>query len=250
MLLLALFLVAVTTVADFTGAAIVVWGFYRPTIVRLIVNFAVGTLLAVSVVDLLPEALALRGDAKPVLLAMLIGIVAAFLFERFIAWYHCHDDHCETHPASPGRKAALLAGSAVEEFIDGAAVGLALLVGTQNPQLAFLTTLAIFAHELPETASKVATLATFGVPPKKAMLLVLATALAGFIGAASAVLFAGASAAMLPFLLALVAGIFIYIATADLIPELHSTFQRSSFVWEVFAMLAGLALILVLGLLE
>lgn len=250
MLLLALLLVAVTTIADFIGAAIVVLGFYRPTVVRLIVNFAIGTLLAVSIVDLLPEALAIQGDAESVLLVMLIGIVAAFLFERFIAWYHCHDEKCETHPASPGRKIALLAGSAVEEFIDGAAVGLALVVGVQNPQLALLTTLAIFAHELPETASKVATLTVFGVLPKKSMFLVLATALAGFVGAAIAVLFAGVSSAALPFLLAFVAGIFVYIATADLIPELHRTFQRSLFLWEVVAMLAGIIAILALGRLE
>lgn len=250
MLFLALLLVAVTTIADFVGAAIVVLGFYRPTTVRLIINFAIGTLLAVSVVDLLPEAIDLYGEAKTVLSVMLIGIVAAFLFERFIAWYHCHDEQCEVHPASPGRKTALLAGSAVEEFVDGAAVGLALLGSFQNPHLAALTTLAIFAHELPETASKVATLTVFGVAPKKAMLLVLATALAGFVGAAAAVTFASASAAALPFLLALVAGIFIYIATADLIPELHRTFQRSSLAWEALAMLAGLAMILLLGLME
>lgn len=249
MLFQALFLVAITTIADFIGAGVVVWKLYRPSYVRLVINFAVGTLLAVSIADLLPEALELTKGSESIFLMVLAGTIFAFLFERFLAWYHCHDEKCEAHPASPGKKITLLAGSSLEEFIDGAAVGLAVMAGvaSQNPTLAFVMTLTVFVHELPETASKVVTLTTFGITPSKSMQLILATALAGFVGAAVAVFLSQTLTAALPFLLALVAGIFLYIATADLIPKLHHTLHRAWFLWEIIAMIAGIFIILLLG---
>ncbi len=245
----ALFLVAITTIADFIGAGIVVRGLYRPQIARLIINFAIGTLLALSVTDLLPEALA-EGKAEFIFSSFLAGIVFAFLFERLVAWYHCHDEKCDVHPFSPGKKITLLAGSALEEFIDGAAIGLAVVAGATHPTLAISMTLAVFAHELPETASKVIALASFGESKGRAMRLILTTAIAGFIGAGAAVLFVSALSFVLPILLAFVAGIFLYIATADLIPELHHTVLRKLLVWEIAAMLLGILIVMLLGNIE
>ena len=250
MLLLAFFLVAVTTIADFIGAGVVVRGLYRPAVIRLVVNFAVGTLLAVALLHLLPEALELL-DTQTVMLFVLLGILGSFLFERLVARYHCHDGKCEAHPGSPGRRAMLLAGSSFEEFIDGAVVGLAVAAAaaTQNFSLALLTTLAVFAHELPETASKVVTLTTFGVPAKKAMFMILATALMGFPGAGIAVFASETFTAALPFLLALAAGTFLYIATADLIPALHHIILRKSFAAEIVLMFLGVVVVLFIGML-
>lgn len=256
MLLLALFLVAISTIADFIGAGIVVWKLYRPEPVRLVINFAIGILLALSFVHFLPEALEqaleLGGDTQAIFLSALVGIVLAFLFERMVAWYHCHDEECRMHSGSPGKKITLLAGSSFEEFIDGAAIGFAVVSGiqTQNPALIFLTTLAVFAHEFPETISKVITLSAFGLTPKRAMAYILATAMAGFPGAAAALFIGEMFNTILPIFLAFVAGLFFYIAAADLIPEVHRSVRRGLLLGEIASLFMGIIVVLTLGFLH
>lgn len=251
MLFSALLLVAITTIADFIGAGLVVRHISRLWIIHLLVNFAIGTLLALTFLHLLPEALEKTLSESAVFWALLIGVVIAFLFERLVAWYHCHDEECLAHPTSPANKAVLLAGSSIEEFVDGAAIGLAVSTAalTQDFMLAIVTTLAVFSHELPETASKVTALVSFGVAAKRAMLLVLATTLAGFAGAAGAILFLGVFETALPILLAFAAGIFLYIATADLIPELHKTAARKLLPIEILMLILGIAIIAAISLL-
>lgn len=248
-LVLILFFVAATTLADIFGAGLVALRQWPQAASRVLIAFAVGVMATLALLHLLPEALELGEETgfatEQLLVLVALGLFFAFVFERVVAWYHCHGEACPIHRAVPARRATLFAGATFEEFIDGVTIALATIAG--GWPLGALTSIAVFAHELPETAAKTIAFTTFGASRKKAVVLVMLTTLGAFSGA----LISGIG---LPFvaiyqapLLAFAAGTFLYIATADLIPELHSFVLRRWFFLELSLVLLGALLIWWLG---
>lgn len=184
-----------------------------------LVSFAAGVMLAAAFFDLLPEALEMGGDASQILAYALFGIVLFFFLERFVLWFHHHDDAHGTKPSVW----LILVGDGVHNFIDGIAIAATFI---SNPGLGVITTLAIAAHEVPQEIGDFSVLVRGGLSKKRALFYNFLSALAALLGAILGYFFLVKLQNILPISLAFTGGMFIYIACSDLIPDLHQEFQR------------------------
>lgn len=184
-----------------------------------LVSFAAGILLATAFLDLLPEAAGGEIEIARVFLFTLLGIVTFFFLERFVLWFHHHDELHDTQPSA----ILILLGDALHNFIDGVAIAAAYLT---NPTLGLTTTLAIAAHEVPGEIADLSVLIAGGMKKARALFFNFLSGLAALLGAVSGFYFLESLEGLLPLALAFTAGMFIYIACADLIPDLHKEFKR------------------------
>jgi zinc and cadmium transporter len=188
----------------------------RVRLLPWLISYAVGTLLGVALLALLPQALATLQPRQtmPVLLA---GILAFFLLEKLVLWRHCHDGHdCEVHTSSAA--SLVIVGDAFHTFVDGAVIAAAVV--TSVP-LGITTALAVAAHEIPQEVGDVAILLRAGYSRLRAFTLNLLSGLGGILGAIAMIFATEALPHALPYVLAFAAGNFLYVAMADLIPDLH-----------------------------
>jgi zinc and cadmium transporter len=186
----------------------------RARLVPWLVSYAVGALLGVALMALLPEALELR-PAPQVFGTLLAGILGFFVLEKAVLWRHCHTDTCEVHGISAS---LVLIGGAVHNFVDGAMIGAAVV--TSLP-LGISTAAAVAAHEVPQEIGDFAVLLHAGYSRSRALALNVLCGLASVAGAAAAVLLVNVLPGLLPYLLAVAASSFLYVAMSDLIPDLH-----------------------------
>jgi len=196
----------------------------RTRLVPWLVSYAVGTLLGVSLFNLLPEALETL-PTRAAMYTLVAGILTFFILEKVVLWRHCHDDEeCAAHK----RAASLVVvGDAVHTFVDGAVIAAATMV---SPGLGVTTALAVAAHEIPQEVGDAAILLSAGYSRRAAIGLNLASAAGGVLGALLMLGFGATAPAIVPRVLAFAAGAFLYVAMADLIPSLHQgRFDASSF---------------------
>ena len=136
----------------------------RVQLVPWLVSYAVGTLLGVALLVLLPEALA-HLPPRAVLGSLLAGIMLFFLLEKLVLWRHCHTHDCEAHGmAAP----MVIIGDAFHNFLDGVVIGTA--VRTSVP-LGISTALAVATHEIPQELGDMAILLHAGYSRRKALVL-------------------------------------------------------------------------------
>lgn len=177
--------------------------------------FAAGTLLAAAFFDLLPEAIELtvKGSATRWVLG---GILAFFLIEHFLRWFHHHHEDKEDakHTTAP----LVIIGDSIHNFIDGIAIGAAFLV---NVPTGIIAAIAVAAHEIPQEIGDFGILLKFGIAKKKVLLVNIASALMSTIGALLTFWIGNRTSLPVGVLLAITAGMFIYIAASDLIPSIH-----------------------------
>ena len=133
----------------------------RTRLIPWLVSYAVGALLAVALLALLPEALETL-PASGVFATLLVGILIFFLLEKLVLLRHCHTDECHVHAAAVP---LVLLGDAFHNFIDGATVTAAVL--TSVP-LGISTAIAVAAHEIPQEVGDVAILLAAGYTPNGA----------------------------------------------------------------------------------
>ncbi len=186
----------------------------RARLVPWLVSYAVGALLGVSMLAILPEALE-QLPAESVFTTLLGGILLFFVLEKLVLWRHCHTHDCEVHD---GTVFPVLVGDAFHNFVDGAVIAAAVM--TSVP-LGVSTALAVAAHEIPQEVGDVAILLHAGYSRRRALLLNLLSAAASAVGAVAALLAFNVVPMVLPYFLALAAASFLYVAMADLIPGLH-----------------------------
>jgi zinc and cadmium transporter len=207
----------------------------------LFISFAAGVLLATAFLDMFPEAVERRQDNGNFFIASLAAMGGFFLLERFLSGFHSHDDS-HSH-ASPSGYFVLL-GSTVHNFIDGVVIAASFLV---SPALGFTTTLAVAAHEIPHEAADFGVLLNARFSRRQALLLNFLSGLAAMLGALWCFWFEGLVEHRLSWFLAATAGMFIYIAASDLLPELHSR-TRSEWIYAL-PFFIGVALIAAITLL-
>lgn len=205
-----------------------------------LISYAVGTLLGVALLALVPEALDLAQNPRTVLGTLLAGILGFFMLEKLVLWRHCHTDECERHNSSAS---LVLIGGAFHNFADGAIIGAAVL--TSLP-LGVSTTLAVAAHQVPQEVGDFAVLLGAGYSRRRALMLNSISALAGIVGAVAMYTAADQLPAALPYVLALAAGSFLYVAMADLIPDLHRGQINIGSIRQVLLIGAGVMTILAL----
>lgn len=204
-------------------------------------SFAAGTLLGTAFFDLLPESLELSEETN-IFLWALIGILTFFLLERFI---HHHNNHGEE-----GSQVVplIVIGDSVHNFIDGVAMAATFLV---NIPLGIVTALAVAAHEIPQEIGDFGLMLHKGVKRNKVLWINFYSALAALAGAVVTYLAKDSIEKLLPGVLALTAGFFIYIAASNLIPEIHHRDNQKVAFWETVLLLLGVLTVwMVISLLE
>ena len=214
-------------------------GSLRQSIVPGLISYAVGTLLGVALLKLLPEALA-QPNSQLVLGTLLGGVLAFFMLEKLVIWRHCHTDDCDEHDSSA---ALILIGGAVHNFADGCIIGAAVL---SSIPLGFSTALAVAAHQVPQEVGDFAVLLRSGYSRRRALTMNILAATTGILGAIVIYGAAGWVPRALPYILAFAAGNFMYVAMADLIPGLHRGTVDVGAARQVILIVAGVATAIVL----
>lgn len=209
------------------------------------VSFAVGALLATAFLDLLPEALELgTGTTEKILMATLAGIVGFFVLESLILKFHPHhhvDDEEIHHHVTLN---LLWIGDTFHNFIDGVVIASAFL--TSIP-LGIVASMAVAAHELPQEIGDFSVMLHHGWGRAKVLWINIFSSLSNVVGGVLAFFARGYIEPKLPYLLAATAGIFIFIAAADLIPEISPEHRRDKSSHIFILLILG---ILVVGVLR
>jgi len=216
-----------------------------------LVSFATGTLLGAALLGLLPHALegVASRDAHAIPLAVLLGLLGFFLLEKLVLWRHCHAEHCEVHiPDGRGdehfrRRSAgtlILIGDGLHNFLDGILIAGAFLT---DIHLGIVTSLAVTAHEIPQEVGDFAVLLHSGFARGRAFLYNILSSLTTVVGGVLAWVALQEMEAVLPYVLAVAASSFIYIAVADLIPTLHRRVEGTATLQQVILIAAGVLLI-------
>ena len=211
----------------------------RLQLVPSLISYAVGTLLGVALLALVPEALESL-PAPAALGALLAGIISFFMLEKLVIWRHCHTADCEAHDSSA---ALILVGGGLHNFTDGAIVGAAVL--TSLP-LGITTALAVAAHQIPQEVSDYAILLDAGYTRTRAFVMNALSASTCALGATAVYLSAGWTPTALPYVLAFAAGSFLYVAMSDLIPGLHRDSIGENAIRQVVMIAAGIGTIIAL----
>ena len=210
----------------------------RAKLIPWLVSYAVGALLGVSMLALLPATLE-QLPADRVLTTLLLGILLFFVLEKLVLWRHCHVHDCEVHESSV---VPVLIGDAFHNFVDGAVVAASVM--TSVP-LGISTAVAVAAHEVPQEVGEFAILLQAGYSRRRALLLNVLSATASAVGAVTAFLAFDLVPRTLPYFLALAAASFLYVAMADLIPGLHRGRTDASSMRQILLIAAGIATVLV-----
>jgi zinc and cadmium transporter len=188
----------------------------RVRLVPWLISYAVGTLLGVALLVLLPEALETL-PPQSALAALLAGVLAFFVLEKLVLWRHCHDSQeCEVHTSTAA--SLVIVGDAFHTFVDGALIAAAVI--TSVP-LGITTAIAVAAHEIPQEVGDVAILLRAGYTRSQAFTLNLLSAAGGVLGAVVMLATSHVLPTALPFVISFAAGSFLYVAMSDLIPDLH-----------------------------
>ncbi len=214
-----------------------------------LVSFAIGALLGASFLALLPHALesSLVDDAHTVTLTVLLGLLGFFLLEKMVLWRHCHTHACEVHApleSHPGHAPAaghlVVLGDAFHNFIDGVLIAAAFMT---DIHLGVVTALAVAAHEIPQEVGDFAILLHSGFSRRKALFFNVLSSMTTVLGALLAYLSLALVEAWLPYVLAIAASSFIYVAVADLIPTLHQRAELRASAQQILLIVLGVMVI-------
>lgn len=206
----------------------------------LLVAFASGSLLSAAFFDMIPEVY--EGLGESAFSLVLAGLVVFFMVEKFIHWHHCGREECEIKPVGYLN----LLGDGLHNFMDGVVIAAAYLSGFR---LGLLTTLVIIVHEIPQEFGDFAVLLHAGFTVRRALFFNFLSALTAVAGGLTGFMFLSGIGPMVAPVVGLAAGGFLYIATADLMPELHKERNARMMVYQTAAFLAGIFVVYYLILL-
>jgi zinc and cadmium transporter len=205
-------------------------------IVLPMVGLAAGSLLGGAVFHMLPEAIDVIGNRLGVYLAFVAGFLVFFVLEQFLHWHHCHRaDHSAHRPLGY----LILLADGLHNLIGGLAVGGAFVVDIRVGIVAWLVAAA---HEIPQELGDFGVLVHSGWQRRSALAWNFASALTFLVG--SLIAYAVADHIEVAYLLPFAAGNFVYIAAADLLPEISSEERTRDKLETTAAFLAGLVILL------
>lgn len=180
-----------------------------------LISIAGGTLLGAAFIGMLPKAVSLM-DATKVFRWTMLGILAFFLLEKIILWRICNNKNCERHNSASAQ--LILVGDAFHNFIDGVIIITAFITSSS---FGFIVALTVFAHEVPQELADFGILLKNGFTKKKALLYNMISGSTALLGGLLAYFALESAQKLTPYILAISASSFIYIALADLVPSMH-----------------------------
>ena len=213
-----------------------------------LLSLAAGALLATAFMHLLPEAFESRASVHDLFLTLLVGLVFFFLLDKAELWHHGHEhhhehvEHADTHPP-PESKAgawAVLAGDSVHCFGDGVLIASAFIA---DLRLGVVASLAVLAHEVPHHMGDLIVLRTQQSNRQAALVKVslagTVTALGGLLG----YWLVEQLSDYLPYFLVVASSSFVYVALADLIPQLQTRLTARETLVQITWLAAGIGLV-------
>jgi len=209
-------------------------------IILPLVALAAGSMLGGALFHMIPASIETIGNEVSLYLAVAAGFVVFFCLEQFLHWHHCHrTKHLLKRPLGH----MILVADGLHNLIGGLAVAGAFLA---DVRIGITTFVAAAAHEVPQELGDFGALVHAGWSRGKALLFNLLSALTFLVGGLIA--YAAASRFDVAFLLPFAAGNFLYIAAADLVPEInkHEDYKVAILHFASFA--AGLTLLFVVRL--
>ncbi len=210
-----------------------------------LIAFAAGALLGDAFIHLLPEiAESETGFDLTASFALLAGVIAFFVLEKVLHWHHAHfprEEH--VHPVAVTN----IVGDGLHNFVDGSLIAGSFLVSTK---LGIATAIAVVLHEIPQELGDFAILVRAGLKPRRALVLNMLSGLAAVLGAVVTLVLAGSIDGVERVVVPLTAGAFVYIASTDLLPELHKEPEVGRSIVQLVGVLAGVAVMALLLLLE
>jgi len=210
------------------------------------VSFSAGALLGDVFIHLLPEVVEeYNHSISLIFIYVLVGILTSFILEKIICWRHCHLPITKNHIHNFAWMN--LWGDFFHNFIDGLTIAASYLL---NTGAGIATTLAVAFHEIPQEIGDFGVLLHGGFKVKKALFLNFLTALSAFIGAIVSLLLKNKIEHLTLFLVPFAAGNFIYIASSDLIPELHKETEIKKGLIQTITFLLGVLVMYGLLLLD
>lgn len=210
-------------------------------VIIALVSFSSGSLFGDAFIHLLPEAVRRHGFSVNISLFVLSGIAFSFFVEKVIHWRHEHTPTGEVHIESFAYMNLL--GDGVHNFIDGAVITAAYLLDTR---VGVATTFAVLLHEIPQEMSDFGVLLHGGFSRGKALLYNFITAAIALAGLVLTLALQDIASDLVTFLAPFAAGGFIYIAGADLIPQLHKEKALKSSLMQLFFFFLGIVGMLLL----
>ena len=207
---------------------------------EVLVPFAAGALIGEAVIHAIPAvAESPDGFGVAASVAMTAGIVSFFALEKILHWHHAHFPSEDViHPVAVSN----LVGDGLHNFVDGAIIAAGFLASWE---VGVATVVAVAIHEIPQELGDFAIMLKSGLTAKRALLLNFLSALAAIAGAVITLLI-GSSESAERFLVPFSAGAFLYIANADLLPELHKEFETSKSLIQLAALVGGISVMLLL----
>ncbi|MBL8268400.1 MAG: ZIP family metal transporter [Steroidobacter sp.] len=240
----------------------------RTRVLPHLVSFATGALLSAALLGLLPHAIQSAGvdNTHEIGLTLLGGLLLFFVLEKMVLWRHCHADVCEVHvnpePHDHGhghhhghnhnhnhnhdqnrdRASAMLIliGDGFHNVLDGVLIAAAFMT---DVHLGVVTAMAVCAHEIPQEVGDLAILLNGGMGRLRALTLNLLTSVTSVLGGVVAYFAMAQVQEILPYVIAIAASSFLYIAVADLIPGLHRKVDPGSGAWQLVFIVLGVAVI-------
>jgi zinc and cadmium transporter len=219
------------------GFILLTWQKTAIKVSHFLASFSAGVLLGAAFFDLLPEAVHEAEELEiNVFFWTLFGIILFFLIERTIHWFHHHEEQHEHEKESKSTLPLIIIGDTMHNFIDGVVIAATFMV---DIRLGMFTTFAVFAHEIPQEIGDFGLMLHKGLKRRDIIWVNILTAASAFIGAIMTYLLGDILEGIIPIFLAITAGFFIYIATSDLIPEIHYEKRKGFAIIESFLLLLG-----------
>ncbi len=221
-------------------------------VVHHLVSLSTGVLLGTALLNVLPEAFESKASPHHLFLTLLGGLLFFFLLEKAELYRHGHHHESDSHHHHHGfdREQAgrggwsVLVGDSIHNFCDGIIVAAAFLADTQ---LGVLTAVAIIAHEIPQEVGDYIVLLNAGFSRARALFFNALSGFAAVLGGVVGYFVMGPWEALFPYLLVVASSSFIYVAVADLIPQLQHRLSLKQTTAQILWLAAGLAITVLLA---
>jgi len=234
---------------------------------RHLLSLAAGALLATAFMHLLPEAFESQAGAHELFTTLLVGLVFFFLLDKAELWHHGHEhhdpvqgqhdhahghgrdhshghahghEHHHHHAAPQGGGWTVLTGDSVHCFGDGVLIASAFLA---DMRLGLVAALSVLAHEVPHHMGDLVVLRQSSASRRIALVKVSLAGAVTALGGVAGYFLVGQLHDWLPFFLAVASSSFVYVALADLIPQLQRHVSARETAFQIFWLLLGMAVV-------
>ena len=228
-----------------------------------LLSLAAGALLATAFMHLLPEAFESQASAHDLFATLLVGLVFFFLLDKAELWHHghehSHDDHGHLHGHSHGHSHAhahghgtgagtaprvgswsVLTGDSVHCFGDGVLIASAFVA---DMRLGLIAAVSVLAHEVPHHMGDLVVLLQSSANRRVALLKVSLAGAVTALGGLAGYFLLERLHDWLPYFLVVASSSFVYVALADLIPQLQKRLSARETALQIAMLLIGMGVV-------